>query len=141
MISVKNLSKKYDNTEALKGISFSINKGEIYGLLGPNGAGKTTTISILSTLTKKDSGEISINGLDLIKDSQKVKKNIGVVPQEITLNKELSVYENLILLGSFHNLPSSVLEEKINEALKFIGLYESKDNKIKNCSIGIMRRI
>src|ERR1035438_7081707 len=104
MITVKNLTKKYENTEALKGISFSINKGEIYGLLGSNGAGKTTIINILSTLTQQDSGEVSINGLDLINDSQKIKKIIGVVPQEITLKQELSAYENLILLGSFYDL-------------------------------------
>ena len=90
MISVKNLSKKFANVEALKDISFTIEKGEIYGLLGPNGAGKTTTISILSTLTKADSGDISINGFNLKIDAQKIKHIIGVVPQEIALYQELS---------------------------------------------------
>ncbi len=96
MISVKNISKKFANVEALKEINFSIEKRGIYGLLGPNGAGKTTTISILNTLTKLDTGEVSVNGFDLNKDAQKIKRIIGVVPQEIALYQELSAYDNLI---------------------------------------------
>jgi len=141
MITVKNLTKKYENTEALKGISFSINKSEIYGLLGPNGAGKTTTISILSTLTQQDSGEVSINGLDNIKDSQKVKRVIGVVPQEIALYQDLSAYDNLIFWGSLYDLPPAVLKEKANEALTLLGLFDRKDDKIKTYSGGMKRRI
>ena len=141
MITVKNLSKKYGSTEALKGINFSIEKGEIYGLLGPNGAGKTTTISILSTLLKHDAGEASLNGFDLVKDAQKVKRIIGVVPQEIALYQELSAYDNLIFWGSLYDIPSSSLKEKANEILKLVGLFDRKGDKIKTYSGGMKRRI
>ncbi len=83
MIEVNDIRKSYGNTHAVKGISFSIKDGECYGLLGPNGAGKSTTINILSTLFPPDSGEITINGLDIKKSSEEVKKILGVVPQEI----------------------------------------------------------
>ncbi len=141
MISVKNLSKKFSNVEALKGISFSIERGEIFGLLGPNGAGKTTTISILSTLSQQDSGEVSLNSFDLNKDSEKVKRIIGVVPQEIALYQELSAYENLIFWGSLYDIPSDKLKEKANEILKLVGLFERKDDKVKTYSGGMKRRI
>lgn len=141
MITVKNLSKKFANVEALKGISFSIEKGEIYGLLGPNGAGKTTTISILSTLTKPDTGEVSLNGFDLHKDAQKIKHIIGVVPQEIALYQELSAYDNLIFWGSLYDIPSEKLKEKVNEIFKLVGLFDRKDDKIKTYSGGMKRRI
>src|ERR1035437_1593837 len=140
MITVKHLSKKYGTTEALKGISFSIKKGGIYCLLGPNGAGKPTIINILSTLTNQDAGEVTINGFDLIKDPQKIKNSIGVAPQEITLDKELSAYENLIARGSLYLTPTlsqgrgskAAMEEKTIETLKLLGLFESRDIKIKN---------
>ena len=149
MITVKNLSKKYGTTEALKGISFSIKKGGIYCLLGPNGAGKTTIINILSTLTNQDAGEVTINGFDLIKDPQKIKNSIGVAPQEITLDKELSAYENLIARGSLYLTPTlsqgrgskAAMEEKTIETLKLLGLFESRDIKIKNYSEGMNRRL
>ena len=114
MITVKNLSKKFSTVEALKGISFSIDKGEIFGLLGPNGAGKTTTISILSTLTQQDSGEVTLNGFDVNKDSKKVKQIIGVVPQEIALYQELTAYDNLIFWGGLYDIPADKLKDKVN---------------------------
>ena len=86
MINVSNLRKTFDSVEALKGISFHIQQGECYGLLGPNGAGKTTTISIMSTLTEPNDGEVNIAGFDLKKNPLDCKKNIGVVTQEIAWN-------------------------------------------------------
>ncbi|MBI3500444.1 MAG: ABC transporter ATP-binding protein [Bacteroidetes bacterium] len=141
MIQVKDLTKKFGSVEALRGISFSIEKGEIFGLLGPNGAGKTTTISILSTLSRQDAGEVSLNGFDLNKDAEKVKRIIGVVPQEIALYQELSAYDNLIFWGSLYTLPSEKLKAKANEILKLVGLYERKEDKIKTYSGGMKRRI
>ena len=141
MITVKNLTKKFANVEALKGISFSIDKGEIFGLLGPNGAGKTTTISILSTLTQQDSGEVTLNGFDVNKDSKKVKQIIGVVPQEIALYQELTAYDNLIFWGGLYDIPADKLKDKVNEILKLVGLFERKDDKIKTYSGGMKRRI
>ncbi len=92
MISVNNLSKKYDSVPALKGISFDIKQGEFFGLLGPNGAGKTTTISIMSTIVKQDGGTVSIAGFDLQKDPTECKRNIGWFKQEIALKNNLLTY-------------------------------------------------
>ncbi|HEY4800592.1 MAG TPA: ABC transporter ATP-binding protein, partial [Bacteroidia bacterium] len=125
-------------------VSFSIEKGELYGLLGPNGAGKTTTISIMSSLLKQDEGEVLLNGFDTQKDSQKVKNIIGVVPQEIALYKDLSAYDNLLFWGGLY-LNSSAskwnVKEKANETLQLLGLYDRRNDKIKNYSGGMKRRI
>lgn len=141
MITVKNLSKKYGDSEALKGITFSIKRGEIYGLLGPNGAGKTSIINILSTLVNKDGGEVSINGFNISKDSQKIQNSIGVVPQDFFFDPQLTGYENLLLKGKIYNLPSSVLEEKAVQALKLFGLFEKKDTVTNTYFIGMKRRL
>ncbi|MEW6470596.1 MAG: ATP-binding cassette domain-containing protein [Bacteroidota bacterium] len=141
MINVSGLSKKFSNIEALKGISFSIEKGEIFGLLGPNGAGKTTTISILSTLLLPDSGSAQLNGFDLIRDAEKVKRIIGVVPQEIALYQDLSAWDNLIFWGGLYKIPSAKLRERASLILKLVGLYERRDDKIKTYSGGMKRRI
>src|SRR6185436_18960810 len=122
MISVSNLSKKYDSVQALKGISFDIKQGEFFGLLGPNGAGKTTTISIMSTLLEPNEGSVSIAGFDLKNNPTECKKTIGVVPQEIALYNELSAYDNLMFWGSLYNVPKSELIKRINTTLTLFGL-------------------
>ena len=141
MITLKNISKKYQNTEALKGLSFAVNKGDIYGLLGKNGAGKTTVINLLGSATTQDTGEVSINGLDLNKETEKVKRITGVVPQDIWYNEELSAIENLMARGNSYQLPAPALNEKINETLKLVGLFEKKDGKMKTLSDALKRRI
>lgn len=141
MIEVKNLRKTFSDKEVLKGLSFSIKKGEFYGLLGPNGAGKTTTISILSSLLPADSGEIQINNLDLKANTNKIKSMIGVVPQEIALYNELSAMENLKFWGGLYNISGSELNKRAKELLKLMGLEARKDEKVKNYSGGMKRRI
>ncbi len=141
MISVSNLSKKYDSVEALKGISFNIKQGEFFGLLGPNGAGKTTTISIMSTILEPSGGTINIAGFDLKKDPTECKKNIGVVPQEIALYNDLSAYDNLMFWGSLYDVPTTELKLRIDETLKLFGLSERKNDKVKTYSGGMKRRI
>lgn len=141
MIEVKNLKKTYEGCEALKGISFSIKDGEFYGLLGPNGAGKTTTISILSSILKADSGEVKIGNFNLTTDSKKVKKSIGVVPQEIALYNELSAIENLIFWGGLYLVSKNELFKRANELLKLFGLEERKNDPLKKYSGGMKRRV
>lgn len=141
MIEVKNLKKTYEGREALKGISFSIKDGEFYGLLGPNGAGKTTTISILSSILKADSGEVKIGNFNLTTDSKRVKKLIGVVPQEIALYNELSAIENLIFWGGLYLVSKSELSKRANELLKLFGLEERKNDPLKKYSGGMKRRV
>ena len=141
MISVLNLRKSFDTVEALKGISFNIPQGECFGLLGPNGAGKTTTISIMSTFIEPSEGKVSIAGFDLKKNPLECKKNIGVVAQEIALYNELSAYDNLQFWGGLYNVPKLELKARIDELLNLFGLFERKNDKVKNYSGGMKRRI
>ncbi|HTL80381.1 MAG TPA: ABC transporter ATP-binding protein [Bacteroidia bacterium] len=141
MIEVQDLRKTYDKNVALNGISFSIKDGEFYGLLGPNGAGKTTTISIISTILKPDSGKIMINGMDLSSNNIASKKIIGVVPQEIALYDKLTAQQNLEFWGSLYNVEKSLLNKRIDETLDLLGLADRKNDKIKDYSGGMKRRI
>ncbi len=141
MITVSNLSKYYEDVQALKGISFEIKQGEFFGLLGPNGAGKTTTISIMSTILQPNSGSVTIAGFDLQKDPTACKKNIGVVPQEIALYNELSAYDNLLFWGSLYDVQKNELKAAIDKTLKLFGLYDRRNDKIKTYSGGMKRRI
>ena len=141
MIKVRNLTKKFGSIKALKGIDFDISENEIYGLLGPNGAGKSTTINILSTILKPDTGELEINNYNLKSHTQACKQSIGVVPQEISLYDELSAIDNLLFWGSLYNIKASVLKEKANSLLELFGLSDRKNDKIKNYSGGMKRRI
>jgi len=141
MISVSNLSKKYDSQQALNGINFEIKEGEFFGLLGPNGAGKTTTISIMSTILEPSGGVVKIDGLDVASKSAECKRRIGVVPQEIALYNELSAYQNLLFWGSLYDVPKPELKKRIEEILKLFGLWDRKDDKVKTYSGGMKRRI
>ncbi len=141
MIEVKSIHKNYGTVQAVKGISFSIKDGECYGLLGPNGAGKSTTINMLSTLFPPDAGEITINGLDIKKSAEEVKKILGVVPQEIALYANFTAWENLIFWGGLHSLSKTELHKKAEDLLKFVGLTDRKDEKVKGYSGGMKRRI
>lgn len=141
MIEVKNLKKSFSGKEVLKGLNFSIRDGEFYGLLGPNGAGKTTTISILSSLLPAEFEEVRINDLNLKTDTNKIKRMIGVVPQEIALYNELSAMENLKFWGGLYNITGKELHHRATELLQLVGLEERKDEKVKNYSGGMKRRI
>ena len=141
MINVSNLKKRLGNVQALKGISFSIKKGEFYGLLGPNGAGKTTTISILSTILAPDEGEVKINGMDVQKEPSRCKQLIGVVPQEISLYNQLTAWDNLMFWGGLYNVPGQELKKKAEETLKLFGLYDRRNDLVSKYSGGMKRRI
>jgi ABC-2 type transport system ATP-binding protein len=141
MIQVANLKKKLGDVQALKGISFDIKAGEFYGLLGPNGAGKTTTISILSSILKPDEGSVTVNHIDLLREPAKCKQLIGVVPQEIALYNQLTAWDNLMFWGSLYNVPEADLKMRADELMKLFGLYERKNDLVKNYSGGMKRRI
>ena len=141
MIQVNNLSKSFDEIQAVNNISFSIEKGEIFGLLGPNGAGKSTTINMLSTILQSDKGTIRIDGIDVNTDSKACKKRIGVVPQEISLYEDLSAYDNLLFWGNLYGIPAKELKQNIHSILELIGLSDRKKDLIKTYSGGMKRRI
>lgn len=138
MIRIENISKNYGNVRAVQNLSFEIKKGEIFGLLGPNGAGKTTTVKILTTLTKPDRGACFIDGINVIDNPEEIKKIIGVVPQENNLERELTVYENLLIYGMLHGVKD--LKRKIDEILKALEITEKKHSVVTNLSGGLQRR-
>lgn len=141
ILEVKDLAKNYGDFAAVKGISFTIEDGEIFSLLGPNGAGKTTSISMLSTLYTPTSGDASIGGRSVTKDPMAVRQLIGVVPQELALYEELSARENLRFWGQMYNLGGKALNTRVDEILEQIGLTEKANERVKNYSGGMKRRV
>lgn len=140
-IQVNNLVKNFGKLEAVKGVSFTIGKGEIFGLLGPNGAGKSTTINMMCGYLEPTSGDTLIDGLSVSKEPMKVKRLIGVVPQEIALYKDLNSIENLKFFGELYGLSAKECKERADDILHFVGLYDRRTEPIKNFSGGMQRRI
>lgn len=140
-IQVSNLVKTFGKNEAVKGVSFTIGKGEIFGLLGPNGAGKSTTINMMCGYLEPTSGDTIIDGASVTKEPMNVKRMIGVVPQEIALYKDLNSVENLKFFGELYGLSAKECKERANDILQFVGLYERRKEPIKNFSGGMQRRV
>jgi len=141
ILEVQNLVKQYGDFTAVKGISFNIEKGEIFSLLGPNGAGKTTTISVLSTLYTPTSGDATIGGHSITKDPMSVREVIGMVPQDLALYEDLTARENLIFWGQMYNLSGKALHHRVDEVLEQIGLTDKAKNRVKTFSGGMKRRV
>ncbi len=141
MITVNDLHKTYDEEEAVRGISFQIAKGEIFGLLGPNGAGKSTTISMLTGLLEPTSGTVKMNEEELNSNSNDLKSKIGYVPQELALYPTLSAYDNLIFFGRIYNLNGKALKERVADVLDIVGLTDRAKDRIDTYSGGMKRRI
>src|ERR687890_362544 len=141
LISIRNLVKRYENLIAVDGLNLDIHENEIFGLLGSNGAGKTTIIHMLATLLKPTSGTAQINGYDIIKNSSKVRKNIGIVFQAPSSDDMLTGFENLKIHSYLYGVPSESRINRINELLKLVGLYERKDDIVKKYSGGMRRRL
>lgn len=139
--TVNNLLKKYGELCAVDNLSFSVDEGEIYGLLGPNGAGKSTTLSVLTTLSDFDRGEITIGGLDIRKDKMKIKNLIGMVPQDIAVYEHLTALENVKFFASLYGLRGKTLDSSAKEALDFVGLADRMNLKPKKMSGGMKRRL
>ena len=141
ILEVQNLVKNYGDFQAVKGVSFNIEEGEIFSLLGPNGAGKTTTISMLSTLYTPTSGDAVIGGHSVTKDPMGVRNIIGVVPQDLALYEDLTARENLIFWGQMYNLSGKSLNIRVDEVLEQIGLTDKAKNRVKTYSGGMKRRV
>ncbi|UCF77843.1 MAG: ABC transporter ATP-binding protein [Candidatus Eiseniibacteriota bacterium] len=141
MIEVKDVRKSYGDVAALGGISFTVREGEIFGFLGPNGAGKTTAISIISGLLLADSGTVRVADMDIRKDSRRIRKIQGVVPQEIALYEELTGRENLHFWGSLYGLVGGNLRGAADRVLELVGLSERANDPVRTYSGGMKRRI
>lgn len=140
-LKVENLIKKYPSILALKGVSFEIKEKELFALLGPNGAGKTTTLRIIAGLTSPASGKIYLFGKNLYEDPIWSKSQIGIVPQYINLDLELTVEENLFIHGLLYKMPLSLIKKRITELLEIADLKERKNSRIKELSEGLKRRV
>ncbi len=141
MIEIKGLVKKYGSTVAVDNISFSVERGELFGLLGPNGAGKTTTISVLSTLLPATEGAAVVAGCDVAKDADGVRRRIGVVPQEIALYEDLGARDNLNFWGRLYGLSGKDLQRRTEEMLEAVELGEHARQKVSSFSGGMKRRL
>lgn len=140
-IETFSIIKYFKNIKALDNITINIKKGEFFSILGPNGAGKTTLINILTTLLKPTSGKAYVCGIDVVKNPIEVRKNIGIVFQEPSLDDLLTAEENLILHGILYGMNSNELTKKVDEILKMVGLYERKKDQVKTFSGGMKRRL
>jgi ABC-2 type transport system ATP-binding protein len=141
MLVVSDIKKSFDKKEVVRGVSFSVEKGESFGLLGPNGAGKSTTIGMICGLLAYDSGDVTVDGLSVKKKPLDVKKKIGIVPQEIALYPSMSAKENLLFWGKMYGLTGSQAKKRADEVLEFVGLRDRAKDKIETFSGGMKRRI
>jgi ABC-2 type transport system ATP-binding protein len=141
MLQIEHLTKSFDKTKAVDDISFEVKAGEILGFLGPNGAGKTTTISMIAGLLKPDSGKILIDSLDLDKDLKKIKRLMGVVPQDMAFYEELTAKENLLFWGKLQGVRKKDLDERVQYYLEKTGLSGRENEALKKYSGGMKRRI
>ena len=140
-IEVKNLVKDYDDFRALKGISFEVREGEIFGLIGPNAAGKTTTLRIIATLLQLTSGEVKVFNHDVIKESEKVREMISYLPEEAGAYKNLSGREYLEFIAQFYAEDKSKMEKILNKGLELAKLGEKVTDKVSTYSKGMTRRL
>ena len=141
IIEAKGLVKRYGNVDAVKGLSFAIQRGEIFGFLGPNGAGKTTTISMLSCLLEPTQGTALVAEYDVVKASTEVRRRIGLVPQELALYPTLSARDNLNYFGRIYGLCGRALRQRVDEVLEMVNLTERAKAAVKTYSGGMKRRL
>lgn len=141
IIVADNLTKVFDSFKAVDGVSFSVRKGEVFGFLGPNGAGKTTTINMLTTIMKPTSGKGTVAGFDIVTEAAKVRRRIGVVFQDVTLDRELTGWENLWIHGVIYGVSRQCLKARIHELLKFVELEHWAGKQLKKYSGGMQRRL
>jgi ABC-2 type transport system ATP-binding protein len=140
-IDVQNIVKKFGDFTAVKGITFGVDAGEFFGLLGPNGAGKSTLIRMLTTLLPPTAGTAVVNGFDVVKQADGVRHSIGVIPQAMTSDLELSVEENLLIYAKLYGVPREKRKRLMDELLEAVELTQWRDKQVKNLSGGMRRRV
>jgi ABC-2 type transport system ATP-binding protein len=140
-IEVVDLRKRYSDIEAVRGVSFEVARGEVFCLLGPNGAGKTTTINMLCTLMKPTSGTASVAGHDVVRERDDVRRNIGLVFQDPTLDGYLTAAQNLKLHAELYGVQSNLVAPRMEQVMRMVGLWERKDGPVATFSGGMRRRL
>ncbi|MGB3683014.1 MAG: ATP-binding cassette domain-containing protein [Rubrobacteraceae bacterium] len=140
-LAARDLRKSYEDFEAVKGVDFEIHRGECFGFLGPNGAGKTTTMKMIYGAAVPTDGELTVAGLDVRLEERRVKRRIGVVPQENNLDDDLKVKENLLVYGRYFDLPKKLALQRAEELLDFVQLTEKSGAQVEQLSGGMKRRL
>jgi ABC-2 type transport system ATP-binding protein len=140
-IDVRGLVKRYGDIEAVRGVEFAVKTGEVFGFLGPNGAGKTTTINMLCTLAKPTSGSATVAGHDVVRERDDVRRNIGLVFQDPTLDGYLTAEQNLRLHAELYGVQSALVKPRMRQVLEMIGLWDRKDSVVATFSGGMRRRL
>ncbi len=141
IIVVKNLTKKFADITAVNGISFTVEKGQVFGFLGPNGAGKTTSIKMLTTLLKPTAGQIILDGHDPVREQTEVRRSFGIVFQDSSLDDELTARENMEFHGVLYKVPSVLRKQRVEELLKIVELWDRRNDLVKQFSGGMKRRL
>ncbi|MEX2104209.1 MAG: ABC transporter ATP-binding protein [Bacilli bacterium] len=141
LIEIKNVVKRYDTKLSVDHLNLTIEEGEIFGLLGPNGAGKGTTIKMMCGLLKIDQGEIIVDGIDVKRNPLETKKRLGLVPQDIAIYDTLSARDNVTFFAKLYGLRGRLLQDRVDEALEFVGLYDRQKEKPSSFSGGMKRRL
>jgi len=141
VIKTHQLTKTYNAFKAVDNLTISVDKGEIFGLLGPNGAGKTTTVSMLCTILKPTSGTATVDGYDIVKESGKVRKSIGIVFQDPSIDDRLTGRENLLMHANLYSVPTSIQRDRIEKILKLVELEDRADDLLRTYSGGMRRRL
>jgi len=140
-IEVRNLVKRFGEFTAVKGVTFDVDEGEVFGLLGPNGAGKSTLIRMLTTLMAPTSGTATVNGFDIARQADSVRRSIGVIPQAMTSDTELSVRENLLIYAKLYGVPRERRNRLIPELIEAVELTQWADQQVMKLSGGMRRRV
>jgi ABC-2 type transport system ATP-binding protein len=140
-VSVHGLSKRYGDIEAVRGIDFEVAPGEIFGFLGPNGAGKSTTISMLCTLVKPSAGSATVAGFDVDRERDAVRRNIGLVFQDTTLDGYLTAEQNMRLHAELYGVPREMIRPRMQQVLEMVGLWERRSGEVNTFSGGMKRRL
>jgi ABC-2 type transport system ATP-binding protein len=140
-VSVNGLVKRYDEVEAVRGIEFEVSAGEIFGFLGPNGAGKSTTINMLCTLVRPSGGSALVAGHDVVTERDDVRRNIGLVFQDTTLDGYLTAEQNLRLHAELYGVPRELVGERMRQVMEMVGLWDRKDSWVNTFSGGMKRRL
>lgn len=141
IIEVENLVKKFGRVVAVDDISFTVTRGEIFGFLGPNGAGKTTTMNILCTLAKPTSGRATVDGFDVVRQQSQVRQSIGLVFQDRSLDERLSALQNMRFHTMVYHVPASVREQRIEQVLRMMELWDKRQDEVRTYSGGMKRRL
>ena len=140
-IVADDLRKRYDEIQALDGVSFAVRGGEVFALLGPNGAGKSTSVRVLTTLTKPDSGSATVAGHDVVRHPNRARSALGYVPQDSGVDREATGRENLMLQGRIYGMRGLELKRRVDELLELVGLADAADRIVRGYSGGMKRRL